>query len=179
MAKHVRAHEVEGVRAAPPHTRTLKHLAAPWTIGSRNLWVGLSEVDPGSSSNLHAHDNEEAFFVLSGYGRVQVDAETVAVGPGSLVLVPPNTPHRLFNPATEVLRVLCCAAPAFDKTVFDSRHLLEDETGSGPSSDQGARSGRIDTRPASYSARVAKARVPVPPFAQPGSKCERERERRL
>ena len=127
MVKHVRADEVEGIRAAPPHSRTLKHLAAPWTIGSQNLWVGLSEVDPGSSSNPHSHDNEEAFFVVSGKGRVEVEGETADVGPGSLVLIPPNTLHRLFNPGPEVLRVLCCAAPAFDKSVFDSRHLLTDE----------------------------------------------------
>lgn len=127
MIKHVRADEVEGVRAGPPHSRTLKHLAAPWTIGSQNLWVGLSEVDPGSSSNPHSHENEEAFFVVSGNGRVQVDDETVEVGPGSLVLVPPNTLHRLFSLGPEALRVLCCAAPAFDKAVFDSRHLLTAE----------------------------------------------------
>ena len=127
MVEHVRAHEVEGVRAPPPHARTLKHLAAPWTIGSPNLWIGMSEIDPGSSSNAHAHENEEAFFVVSGYGAVEVDGETVDVGPGSLVLVPPSVTHRLRNGGYEVLRVLCCVTPAFERAVFEDRHLLAQE----------------------------------------------------
>ena len=44
--KHIRAHQTDGIRAPAPHARTLKHLIAPWTVGSANIWVGLSEVDP-------------------------------------------------------------------------------------------------------------------------------------
>ncbi len=123
--KHVREHEVAGVRAPAPNARTLKHLAAPWTIGSQNLWMGLSEIDPGSSSNPHAHErNEEVFYVVDGEGVVEVDDERVDVAPGSVVVVPPGQVHRLVNRGARTLKVLCCAAPPFDKTDFEAKHKL-------------------------------------------------------
>lgn len=125
--KHIRAHETDGIRAPAPHARTLKHLIAPWTVGSANIWVGLSEVDPCSSSNSHSHPNEEVFFVVSGYGEVVVDGQCEEVGPGSAVLVPGNAEHQLVNTSQEVLRVLCSAAPAFDRSVFDQAHNLDEQ----------------------------------------------------
>lgn len=124
--KHVRAHEVEGVRAPAPNSRTLKHLIAPWTVGSENLWMGLSEVDPHSCSNAHSHVNEEAFFVVSGYGDVIVAGQREPVEPGSAVLVPSCAEHQLVNTSEEVLRVLCSAAPAFERAVFDQAHNLHE-----------------------------------------------------
>jgi quercetin dioxygenase-like cupin family protein len=123
--RHIRQQDVEGIRAPFPHARTLKHLAAPWTIGSERLWVGLSEVDPGSSSNRHSHaENEEVFYVISGRGFVEVEHERQAVGPGSVVVVPPGAEHRLVNPGHQTLQVLCSVAPAFQRSDFDSSHLL-------------------------------------------------------
>jgi mannose-6-phosphate isomerase-like protein (cupin superfamily) len=124
MVRHVHASDVPGLRAPAPHARTLKHLVAPWTLGSSNLWVGLSEIDVGSSSNRHAHDNEEVFFVLAGRGDVEIGDDRAAIEPGSAVLVPSGSPHRLVNTGDELLRVLCCAGPAFEAEAFDRAHLL-------------------------------------------------------
>lgn len=125
--KHVHAHEVEGIRAPAPNSRTLKHLLAPWTTGSEQLWIGLSEIDSHSCSNPHSHPNEEAFFVISGYGDVVVGDEREQIGPGSAVLVPGGTTHQLVNTSAEVLRVLCSVAPAFDRGIFDQAHDLEQQ----------------------------------------------------
>jgi mannose-6-phosphate isomerase-like protein (cupin superfamily) len=121
---HVRAGDVAGTRAPAPNPRTLKHLVAPWTLGSEHLWVGLSEIDVGSSSNRHSHENEEVFFVLSGRGSAEVAGASQEVEAGSAVLVPSGQPHRLVNHGDEPLRVLCCAGPAFDRQAFDQAHLL-------------------------------------------------------
>jgi mannose-6-phosphate isomerase-like protein (cupin superfamily) len=126
--KHVREQDVAGTRAPPPNARTLKHLATPWTLGTQNLWLGLSEVDPGSSSNLHFHElNEEIFYVVSGQGFVQVDEECQPVGPGSVVVVPPGAQHRLVNLGTEVLKVLASVSPPFEQSDFETKHLLSIE----------------------------------------------------
>ena len=126
--KHVREQDVVGSRAPAPHARTLKHLAAPWTVGSRNLWVGLSEVDPGSSSNPHSHEeNEEILYVVSGGGYVHVNDEREAIGPGSVIVIPPGSTHRLENPGNEVLKVLCSVSPAFKKEDFEAEHLLREK----------------------------------------------------
>ena len=122
--EHVRTDDVPGERADAPYSRTLKHLAAPWTMGTEHLWVGMSEIDPGSRSNRHSHPNEEVFFVVAGRGRAVVDTEEVDVGPGSVVLVPSGETHQLVNTGDEPLQVLCSAAPAFDKRDFEVAHLL-------------------------------------------------------
>ena len=126
--KYTHESEVEGIRAPAPNPRTLKHLAAPWTIGSENLWVGLSEVDPGSESNAHSHEkNEEVFYVVSGEGYIVVGDERRAVSAGSVVVAPPGETHQLQNPGNETLKVICSASPAFAKEDFDITHQLEEE----------------------------------------------------
>ena len=126
---HTHESDVEGIRAPEPNPRTLKHLAAPWTNGSKNLWVGLSEVDPGSESNAHSHkNNEEIFYVVSGEGYIVVGDERQAVSAGSVVLAPPGKMHQLQNPGSEILKVLCSASPAFAKEDFDLVHNLDDQS---------------------------------------------------
>ena len=70
---HVNESEIAGERAPLPNARTLKHLAAPWTLGTERLWVGLSEIDPGSSSNLQSQESEEAFYVVARQGEAAAD----------------------------------------------------------------------------------------------------------
>ena len=126
--KQTHESDVEGIRAPQPNPRTLKHLAAPWTIGSENLWVGVSEVDPGSESNAHSHEiNEEVFYVVSGEGFIRVGEERQAVSAGSVVVAPPGETHQLLNPGSETLKVVCSVSPAFVKEDFDVAHNIDDD----------------------------------------------------
>ncbi len=125
--KHVKEHEVEGVRADPPYARTLKHLIAPWTVGAERMWVGMSKVDPSSRSNPHSHAHqEEIFFVVSGRGEIVVGSERASVEPGSVVVVPPTITHSLVNGGDETLKVLSIVSPPFDKSEFETQHRLAD-----------------------------------------------------
>lgn len=121
--KHLREHEVKGERFDPPHARTIKHLAAPWTLGTRNIWVGISEVDVGNTSNLHCHDDvEEIFYVISGHGRIRVGDEEEAIESGSCIYVPVGSPHQLINTGDETLKIVCAASPPFKLDKFDKIH---------------------------------------------------------
>jgi mannose-6-phosphate isomerase-like protein (cupin superfamily) len=125
--KHVKEHEVDGVRAAPPYARTLKHLVAPWTLPAEKMWVGMSKVDPGSCSNPHSHERqEEIFYVVGGRGEIEVGDEKEAVEPGSIVVVPPTLIHSLINTGDETLKVLSVVSPPFEKSDFEQRHRLAD-----------------------------------------------------
>jgi mannose-6-phosphate isomerase-like protein (cupin superfamily) len=129
--KHVKEHEVEGVRAAPPYARTLKHLVAPWALPAERMWVGMSKVDLGSRSNRHSHDQqEEIFYVVSGRGEIEVGEEKQAVEPGSIVVVPPTLSHSLINTGDETLKVLSVVSPPFEKSDFEQKHKLVAEDAS-------------------------------------------------
>lgn len=115
--------EVSGKRFPSPHARTIKHVVAPWTTGSTRLWLGVSEVDPGSSSNPHTHpDQEEIFVVLSGTGTITAGGTPITVRPGSVVLVSPGEEHQLISSAQEGMRVLSVVAPPFSAEDFAAVH---------------------------------------------------------
>jgi quercetin dioxygenase-like cupin family protein len=123
--KHIREHEVSGVRIPAPHARTLKHLIAPWTVGSTRMWVGMTKIDPRSRSNRHKHpDQEEIFYVVSGHGQITVGIENDSIGPGSLILVPPGVEHVLFNDSDETLKVLSVVSPPFERAEFVRQHAI-------------------------------------------------------
>ena len=123
--KHVREHEIGGISMPQPHARTLKHLVAPWTSGSERVWIGMSKIDPRSTSNRHSHpDKEEIFYVISGRGEIAVGWERDTIEPGSVIVVPPGSEHQLFNDSDETLKVLSVVAPAFDASEFKNQHLV-------------------------------------------------------
>jgi mannose-6-phosphate isomerase-like protein (cupin superfamily) len=121
---HREESQVEGVRAPAPHSRTLKHMVAPWAGGSDAMWMGYSVIDEGSSSNPHQHPNEEMFIVVEGSGRVIVGGEEAPVSAGTVVRVPSGQSHQLVNEGTGVLKVACVASPAFGMADFGLAHNL-------------------------------------------------------
>ena len=48
---------VEGDKIDVPFKRTIRHLSA--SLGSKKLWLGTSSVEPGNTSNPHAHKEQE------------------------------------------------------------------------------------------------------------------------
>ena len=121
--KHIKEHEVEGERFSQPHARVIKHLAAPWTAGTSNLWTGLTIIGRGSSSNPHLHDeSEEVFYVISGTGRIKVGEEEEEIAPGSCIYIPPKTLHQLLNTGQAELKVFAVTSPPFTTTGFKEVH---------------------------------------------------------
>lgn len=115
--------DVVGTSFDAPYRRTIKHLHTPWGTGATHLWVGMSEVPPGSESNPHIHEQqEESFFVHRGEGEVVVDGVVMPVGPGSVVVVAPGELHQLRNTGDSILQVLCTVAPPFRQEQFDTVH---------------------------------------------------------
>ncbi len=119
--------DVKGERAEPPYSRCLKHLVTPWIMGTHNLWMGMSVVDPKSSSNPHSHKNEEIFYVVSGKGEVKVKNRRCKVKTGTCILVPSGAVHQLINRGEEPLKVLAVASPPFLLEQFIAVHKLGEE----------------------------------------------------
>lgn len=64
----------------------------------------ISRHAPGEGPRLHRHPYEETFICQRGTCTFTVGAETVRVGPGHVVVVPANTPHKFVNDGDERLQ---------------------------------------------------------------------------
>lgn len=125
--KIVKEHEVKGDYVAPPYERIIKHLAAPWTMGTKNIALGLSKIKVGSKTNAHSHDvEEEVFYIISGRGKIIVGGEESDVEPGSCIYIPRNTVHQVVNTHDETLNLLWSMSPPLEVGKFRRIHKLSE-----------------------------------------------------
>ena len=57
-------------------------------------------------------------------GEIAVGLERQAIEAGSIVVIPPGTPHQLFNDSDETLKVLSVVSPAFEASEFNLQHSI-------------------------------------------------------
>src|ERR671933_1046869 len=103
--RHVRAPELT-TDTGQTSGMTRREAISSRTVGSERVWMGETEVAPGTASGDHHHgDSETAIHVVSGHPVFVFarDGEEVrlAAEPGDYIFVPPFTPHREENPADE------------------------------------------------------------------------------
>ena len=63
----------------------------------------LVHTPPGGGTDLHLHPYAEVFVLQAGTAEYVVGDETLRVGPGHVLMVPPDTPHRYTNVGDEPL----------------------------------------------------------------------------
>ncbi|MHB1007463.1 MAG: cupin domain-containing protein [Chloroflexota bacterium] len=92
--------------------RVMKRLAAPETMGTQNLTVGLIYVPPGATvSPCHSHNSEEVLFVVEGEGEVMIDGEVARFKAHDAILYPTNSPHMLRNTGDTEIKALFIFSP--------------------------------------------------------------------
>jgi mannose-6-phosphate isomerase-like protein (cupin superfamily) len=99
----------------------IRELAGPAWTAVRHQSLAEATVPPGGATIEHYHrETEELYYFVSGRGRIRLGAEESEVLPGDCVVIPPGTPHKLWNDGGEPLVLLCCCAPAYrdDDTVM-------------------------------------------------------------
>jgi mannose-6-phosphate isomerase-like protein (cupin superfamily) len=62
---------------------------------------------PGAGPDLQRHRYSETWIVRSGKARITAAGEDIEAGPGDIVVVGPDTPHRFKNIGTERLDIIC------------------------------------------------------------------------
>jgi quercetin dioxygenase-like cupin family protein len=75
--------------------------------GAENFAMRLFTMTPGGRSPLHSHNWEHEVFILEGQCKVICEDETVEVGPGYTVFIPPKATHNFRNEGTTPLKFLC------------------------------------------------------------------------
>ncbi len=67
----------------------------------------LVDNEPGAGPDLHRHPYAETWIVRSGNALFTADGEDVEAGPGDIVVVGAETPHKFKNVGTERLEIVC------------------------------------------------------------------------
>ena len=81
----------------------------------RNQTLAEARLPIGGSTAAHQHlKTEEIYYVLEGYGRMQVGDESRTVGPGDAIAIPPGAFHQISNTGDAGLKFLCCCAPGYE-----------------------------------------------------------------
>lgn len=93
---------------SPAHGRRIENAALPIVAspsglpsqhlitsrdGAQHLFVGQQWLQPGDRVRLHTHPVEEALTFLSGLGEATLGAETVTIGAGVSLYIPPGEVH--------------------------------------------------------------------------------------
>jgi mannose-6-phosphate isomerase-like protein (cupin superfamily) len=102
----------------------IRELAGPVWTPARHQSLAEATVPPGGETAEHYHPRtEELYYFVAGSGRMRLGEDESEVRAGDCVVIPPGTPHKLWNPAAEPLVLLCCCAPAYsdDDTVMTGR----------------------------------------------------------
>jgi quercetin dioxygenase-like cupin family protein len=78
------------------------------------FFLSESTIEPGfPGPPIHRHDRlHDMFYVLEGVLTMRLGEDTLEVGPGTFVCVPPGVAHTFSNPSDEVVRFLNFNTPA-------------------------------------------------------------------
>jgi mannose-6-phosphate isomerase-like protein (cupin superfamily) len=94
---------------------SIRELAGPAWTAADNQSLAEASVPPGGETAAHYHrTTEELYYFTSGRGRMRLGEEEAEVSTGDCVVIPPGTPHKLWNLSDEApLVLLCCCAPGY------------------------------------------------------------------
>ena len=95
----------------------IRELLAHRNSAIRNQSLAEARLPVGGSTQEHFHPcAEEIYFITHGTGKIRIENETRDVRPGDAIAIPPGLKHKLWNTGPEILRLLCCCAPAYEHT---------------------------------------------------------------
>jgi mannose-6-phosphate isomerase-like protein (cupin superfamily) len=103
---------------------SIRELAGPAWTAARHQSLAEATLEPGGETAEHYHPlAEELYYFVSGSGRMRLGEGEDDIGAGDCVVIPPGTPHKLWNTGSQRLVLLCCCAPAYshDDTVMTGR----------------------------------------------------------
>jgi len=93
----------------------IRELLAHRNSAIRNQSLAEARLPVGGSTREHYHlKTEEIYCLTHGTGRMRIEGQEREVRAGDAIAIPPGKRHKLWNTGGEVLRLLCCCAPAYE-----------------------------------------------------------------
>lgn len=102
----------------------IRELAHPSWTPARHQSLAEATLEPDGETAEHYHPQaEEIYCFTAGSGRMRLGSEEAEIMAGDAVVIPPGTPHKLWNTGTDPLVLLCCCAPAYshEDTILTGR----------------------------------------------------------
>lgn len=96
-------------------------LLRPETSRIKNMSIASGHLQPGQKAFEHWHKkSEEAYYVVSGRGRVRVGDEVMNISTGDAIHIPIGALHALENTSqTEQMHILAISSPPYsDNDIF-------------------------------------------------------------
>jgi quercetin dioxygenase-like cupin family protein len=90
---------------------------------------------PGPALHVHP-DFAETFYVIEGHLAVRVGDEAHEAGPGTVAVVPRDTPHTFANPSGALARMLVLVTPGGFERYFEALTGAVREAGGFPPDDE-------------------------------------------
>lgn len=111
--------DIRNLNEAPPFTTKdgseIRELLAHRNSAIRNQSLAEARLPVGGATQEHYHiRTEEIYYITNGTGRIRIDGEIRDVKTGDAIAILPGQMHKLWNTGTEILRLLCCCAPAYE-----------------------------------------------------------------
>jgi mannose-6-phosphate isomerase-like protein (cupin superfamily) len=93
----------------------IRELLAYRNSAIRNQSLAEARIPVGASTLEHYHiKTEEIYLITAGEGRMVIEGEARPVRAGDAIAIPPGTRHKIWNTGAEMLKLLCCCAPAYE-----------------------------------------------------------------
>jgi mannose-6-phosphate isomerase-like protein (cupin superfamily) len=91
----------------PSRTGTVTFEGEPYGSG---VSFFLVDNEPGAGPDLHRHPYSETWIVRDGNVRFTAEGDDVEAGPGDILVVGPETPHKFKNLGPGRLEMVCIHA---------------------------------------------------------------------
>lgn len=122
--------DVKNLNEVPPFTTKdgseIRELLAYRNSVIRNQSLAEARLPVGGATQEHYHPKaEEIYYITHGTGKMRIEGEERDVKPGDAIAIPPGQKHKLWNTGNEVMRLLCCCAPAYE---HDDTIIMEKPT---------------------------------------------------
>ena len=111
--------DIKSLNEVPPFITKdgseIRELLAHRNSAIRHQSLAEARLPVGGATQEHFHPcAEEVYYITHGTGRIRIEGETREVREGDAIAIPPGQKHKLWNTGNEVLRLLCCCAPAYE-----------------------------------------------------------------
>ena len=111
MGKYVIKSEERPEFVPPGHRGAIARLLiGKENVGAEHMEVVMGIHEAEGETEAHSHDVEQAYYIIEGRARVEVEDEAEEVEAGDIIFFPPGTVHRV-NPAGVSYKCLVIYAP--------------------------------------------------------------------